>query len=261
MSHRFLLLHFGGQCPWHLWMIEQARMTAAQIEGSIEVVDVMKKPEIAARYRLFFPFMTVINDTVRLPSPIPADGLVKIAREGVVAKPTIFQAPSCEAQAEKVEPLTVENIVDSCPLCIPSREARGCRAKQVWASRLNDEVEEGVLGFVAYEGRKAVGVVEFLPALLIPYPLPEKNPTLAVITCIYSLQDGADYRGQVLGRLIDYLANQGYQTLQIIAGRRTPYPNGPVSFFLSHGFRELGEVDSVVLNEGEEELVLMAREL
>ena len=261
MSHRFLVLHFSGQCPWHSWMIEQARDAATQVDGTVEVVDVMTRPEIADRYRLFFPFMTVIDDTVRLPSPIPADGLVKIAREGVAAKPTIFQSPSPEARAEKVEPLTAENIVDTCSLCIPSSDTRGCQVKQVWASMLKDKVREGVLGLIAYEGKKAVGVVEFLPAPLVPYPLPEKEPTIAFVTCIYSLEDGLDYRGQVLDHLIDYLPNRGYKKLQVIASRRTPFPNGPTSFFLSHSFKVSGEVDSIVLEEGEEELVLMEREL
>lgn len=261
MSHRFLVLHFGGQCPWHLWMIEQAKRAATQVDGTVEVVDVMKKPEIAGRYRLFFPFMTVINDKVRLPSPIPATGLVKIAREGVAANPTILQAANPEEQAEKVEPLTVENIVDTCPLCIPSSETRGCQVKQAWASMLKDKVQEGVLGFITYEVEKAVGVVEFLPAPLVPYPLPKKESTIAFITCIYSLKDGLDYRGQVLDHLIDYLPNQGYKKLQVITGRQAPYPNGPTSFFLSHSFRVLDEVDSIVLKEGEEELVLMEKEL
>ncbi|MCL0094170.1 hypothetical protein M1O53_04235, partial [Dehalococcoidia bacterium] len=68
--------------------------------------------------------------------------------------------------------------------------------------------------------------------------------------------------GQVLDHLIvNYLPNQGYEKLQVIAGRRTPFPNGPTSFFLSHSFKVSGEVDSIVLEEGEEELVLMEREL
>lgn len=124
-----------------------------------------------------------------------------------------------------------------------------------------DKVREGVLGLTAYERGKAVGVVEFLPAHLVPYPLPEKEPTTAFILCIYSLEDGLDYRGQVLDNLIDYLPNRGYKKLQVIASRRTPFPNGPTSFFLSHSFRVSGEVDSIVLEEGEEELVQMEREL
>ncbi len=112
-----------------------------------------------------------------------------------------------------------------------------------------------------------MGVVEFLPATVIPYPLPKKEPAIAFITCIYSLSDGfdqgegPDYRGQVLDHLLGYLSKQAYRKVQVIAGRRTPYPNGPVPFFLSHGFKELTELDRVVLTVGREELVLMENDI
>lgn len=262
MSHRFLILHFGGQCPWHLWMIEQAKTAATEVGGVVEVTDVSDRPELAAHYRLFFPFMTVIDDAIRLPSPTPAERLVKIVKEGVSGKPAISQPSGPEWQANRVAPLTVENISDTCPLCIPSSQVAGCQAKQAWASTVTDNVQEGILGFVAYNGRKAVGVVEFLPATVIPYPLPKKESTIAFITCIYSLQGrGPDYRGQILDHLLGYLPKQGYKKVQVVAGRRTPYPNGPVLFFLSHGFKESAELDKVVLTVGEEELVLMEKDI
>jgi hypothetical protein len=270
MSHEFLVLHFGGQCPWHLWVIEQAKSAATHVGGTVEVIDVTHKPEMAARYRLFFPFMTIINETVRLPSPTSASRLIGIAREGLTAQPTVLQISGPETQAEKVAPLTVENIADTFPLCVPSTESQGCIAKRAWAYMLKDKVRKGILGFIAYDEQgKAVSAVEFLPANLIPYPLPEKDPSLAVITCIYSPPNGlgtdqaggSDYRSQVLKHLMEYLSAHGYGKLQVIAGRRTPYPNGPVPSFIAHGFRELGEIDRVVLTEGAEELVLMEKEL
>ncbi|MBU2611081.1 MAG: hypothetical protein KJ606_09090 [Chloroflexi bacterium] len=250
-------------------MIEQARKAIIEVGGVVEVTDISDKPELAAHYRLFFPFMTVIDDIIRLSSPIPAERLVKVVREGVATEPAIFQLSGPELKAEMIEPLTIENMGDTCPLCIPSSEATGCQAKQVWASMVKDEVQEGLLGFIAYDGGKAVGVVEFLPATVIPYPLPKKDSTIAFITCIYSPSDGfgtdqggeADYRGQVLDHLLDYLPRQGYKKVQVIAGRRTPYPNGPVPFFLSHGFNELSELDKVVLTVGEDELVLMEKDI
>lgn len=267
--HRFLVLHFGGQCPWHLWAIEQVREAADRVGGSVEVVDVMDKPEMAERYRLFFPFMTIIDDTIRLPSPTVAGELVKIVGEGATTKPTVPQPLGPEARAGRIELLTAGNIGDTCPLCVPDSEARGCQAKRFWAARIEGQVPEGILGFISYEGGRAVGVVEYLPSPLVPYPLPEKDPTIAFITCIYSPSnglgtdqgEGPDYRGQVLDRLLEDLPGQGYKKLQVIAGRRTPYPNGPVPFFLERGFRELGELDRVILKIGEEEIVLMELDL
>lgn len=267
MNHRFLVLHFGGQCPWHVWAIEQVRRAAAQVGGVVQVMNVSDRPELAARYRLFFPFMTIVDETLRLPSPTTADQLVGLVRDGVTTHPAVFQPSGPELQAERVEPLTVENIGDTCPLCVPSSQAAGCQAKQRWAAMIKDKVQQGTLGFIAYQGAQAVGVVEYLPATAIPYPLPNKESTIAFITCIYSPSDGfgtdqgggPDYRGQVLHHLLGYLPALGYEKVQVIAGRRTPYPNGPTSFFLSHGFKELSELDKVILKVGEDELVLMER--
>jgi hypothetical protein len=269
MSHTFLVFHFGGQCPWHLWMIEQVRKAATEVGGIVEVTDVSDKPELAARYRLFFPFMTVIDDVIRLPSPTPAERLVSIVKEGVSGKPTKFQPSGPEKSVKRVVPLTAENISDTCPLCIPSNQVAGRQAKQAWASVIREKARGGILGFAAYKGRRAVGIVEFLPITVIPYPLPKKESTIYFITCIYSLSDNLgtdqgekpDYRGQVLNHLLGYLRTQGCTKVQVIAGCRTPFPNGPIQFFLSHGFKELIELDKVVLAEGREELVLMEKEI
>lgn len=258
---RFLVLHFGAQCPWHLWVIEEVRRAADQARGTCEVIDVLKQPEYAARYRLFCPFMILINESIRLSSPMSANDLVKIAREGIVAKPTILQTMGPEAQAEKVEPLTIENMADTCVICNRGRDSLEYQAKLTWLSQIKEGVPNGIVGFIAYEKKKAVSFIEFLPSPLIPYPLPVKNAKLAVINCLYPLEDGPDYRSQVLRRLIDYLPLQGYTSLQVIAGRRTLTPNGPVAFFLPHGFKEVMEVDKLILKRGVEELVLMEKPL
>jgi hypothetical protein len=149
-------------------MIEQARQAAAEVGGTVKVTDISDKPELAAHYRLFFPFMTVIDDAIRLPSPTPADRLIMIVKEGVSSEPTVSQHSGRELRAGQVVPLTVDNIRDTCPLCIPSNQVAGCQAKQAWASIVRARVCDGILGFVAYKGRRAVGVVEFLPAAAVP---------------------------------------------------------------------------------------------
>jgi hypothetical protein len=122
-------------------------------------------------------------------------------------------------------------------------------------------VPGGLLGFVAYQGGRAVGVVEFLPAPLVPYPLPEKDPRVAWITCLYGREDGPDFRGHLLEHLLRYLQGSDFRTLQVVAGRCLPYPNGPEPVFRQHGFETAGELDRVVLREGEDTLVLLRRDL
>ncbi len=259
--HSYRMLHFGDQCPWRQWVVEQAKEAAQKTVGAVEVLDISDHPKIARHYRLFFPFMTVIDEKYYIPSPTPAEQLVKIAQGGITLEPLVIRPSAPEAHAEMVVPLTAENIGDTCCLCIPPELTAGCRAKQAWAHKVADKASQGILGFAAYQGRNVVGVVEYLTSIVIPYPLPEKDPTLAFITCVYSNEDqgAADYRGQVLDRLLEYLPSQGFRKVQVIAGQRTAYPNGPTPFFVTRGFEEVKTLGAIVLGDGEEELVLMEK--
>ncbi|MFX1251872.1 MAG: hypothetical protein ACFFCZ_09710 [Promethearchaeota archaeon] len=266
MSHElrkiyFLFLHNGGQCPWHLWMMDQVNEAANTLNGTVRIVDITQEPEIATRYRVFSPLMTVINHKLRIPAPISANELVKIATEGVTENQTISKPIKPPGTAKKVSPLTVENIIDTCQLCNYDT-VQAHKAKQEWADRTKRTLQDEFLGFTAYEGKQLVGVVEFLPASVVPYPLPDKSPTIAFITCVYSIEESKlDYRGQVLEHLIEYLKAQDYKKVQVIAGRRTAYPNGPVSLFFRNGFKEVTEIDSIILKTRKEELVLMEKGL
>lgn len=199
MTHHLLVLDFGAQCPWQPWIVDQARRAAEQLGGTVRVADVTQQPDLAARYRLFFPFMTVVDGTICLPSPTPAEELVRIAAEGLAMAPATPTTWGSEARAETVLPLTGDNIADTCHLCIRPDELRGCGARAVWAVSMAHQVPDGILGFAAYHKGQAVGVVEFLPAPLVPYPLADRASDVAFITCLYSTQHGPDYRGQVRG--------------------------------------------------------------
>ena len=51
MTHHLLVLHFGAQCPWQPWVVEQARRAAEQLGGTVRVANVARQPEVAARSR------------------------------------------------------------------------------------------------------------------------------------------------------------------------------------------------------------------
>jgi hypothetical protein len=260
MTH-LRILHFGYQCPWLVWAIEQTLRAAEQLSSTIDILDVTHHPDLASRYRLFFPFMVLIDDKFRLPSPTPAWELVQIAK-GVLAAPRSAPViPRPQARADKFLPLTIQNIAETCSLCMPPYEAQGCQTKISWAIDMSSRIPDGILGITAYQGDQIVGVAEFLPAPVIPYPLPEKSPQTAFITCLYGADDGPDYRGHVLEHLIQNVREFGYQELQVIAGVQMPYPNGPESFFLQYGFERVVELDRVTLSEGKDQLVLLRQKL
>jgi len=259
MVHHFLVLHFGVQCPWQPWVAEQARKAAKCLSGRADVVDVTRRLDLATRYHLFFPFITIIDEIIRLPSPTRAEELAQIAVEGFIPPPLTPVLHQPEARAVSVMSLTATNIVNTCRLCIPPEEGRGCLSKVAWVTRITRRVPGNVIGFIAYHNDQVVGAVEFLPTALVPYPLPEKAPEIAFITCLYSLENGSDYRGQVLESLVEYLQETACREVQVITGKRTPYPNGPEDFFAQFGFQTVCGLGNVTLREGEDELILLRK--
>jgi hypothetical protein len=153
--------------------------------------------------------------------------------------------------------LTPNNIEVACTFCMADTEAQAIQSKRQWALRYG----EAVLGYLAYEGESMVGGIEFLCASRVPFPLPDRQPTTAFITCLYSTEDAQDYRAQLLEYLLTQLSGSSYQRVQVVAGRHLAYPNGPEPIFSAQGFREVAILDRVVLNEGEDTLVLMERRL
>jgi hypothetical protein len=227
----------------------------------VEVLDVSGRPDLAERYRIFTPFLTLINGVLRVPAPTPAAELVRIAKEGMTPGPLEPLHLQEKGQAEAVVPLTVSNLKETCRLCVPDPEDIGIREKTAWGAGIAKRLPGDNLGFCAWQAGRVVGAVEYLPSELVPYPLPRKGAEIAFITCLYSLEDGPDYRQQVLERLLEYLAGTGYREVQVITGKHTPYPNGPQAFFSPYGFIRMAELGKIALREGEDEIFLMSRDL
>jgi hypothetical protein len=261
MSHHFLLLHFGVQCPWQPWVAEQVREAAKRLNGSVQVVDVSGRPELAERHQLFTPFLTLINGVLRVTAPTPAAELVRIAKEGIRPGPFEPVHPQEVGVADAVLPLTASNLKEACGLCVPDPTGSGIQEKTAWGVGILKRLPGEQLGFCAWQGGRVVGAVECLPSELIPYPLPRTEAEIAFITCLYSFEDGLDYRGQVLERLLEYLAGTAYREVQVIAGKYTPYPNGPEAFFSPYGFIRTAELGKIALREGEDEISLLRRDL
>ncbi len=261
MSHRIQVLHFGGQCPWHQWVIEQGRQAARELGAEFLVRDVTHHPELAEKHRMFFPFMTVIDDCQRIPSPVLAAELVAMVEQPSNQEPAPAMPYGTTVGEAAIKALTPATVPATIPLCIRGVQPIAARQKVRWAQQMMARYRDSLLGFLACQGQEARGAVEFLPANLVPYPLPQKDPSIAFITCIYPTQRDVDHKSPVLAKLIQYLWEAGYARLQVVAGRWTHYPNGPASFFRQHGFFERGELDRITLTEGTEELLLMELDL
>lgn len=260
IAKTFLVLHLAGQCPWVPWVVEQARQAAAETGATVEVADVATQPQLAHSHGLFFPFMTVIDGQVRVPAPTPATALIRRAdaagRMPAGSSPALpdIVPPAVGDEPARVIPLTAVNIADGCALC-GSPGSSGCQLKAAWAGSAAMSLPDHGLGFIAYVGDRPVAAVEVLPAMAVPYPLPDAGDGDAFITCLYPTQ-APDYRGLVLGRLLAELRRSGCRRALVVAGRRTPFPNGPLPFLAEHGFREVCGLATEQLTDGTEELVL-----
>jgi hypothetical protein len=260
-KHSFLFLYFGGQCPWHLWAKKQAEKAARKLGGNFVEKEITDNPGLAQKYRMFFPFMTVIDGKIRVPSPVKAETLIEMTKNPKQSKPPTPVKWGRKTKCLLIESLTPRNIKLCVPLCIAKTRPIGDRAKRNWADNIVLKTESPSLGFIAFEEEKARGAVEYLPSKLVPYPLPRKSRSIAFITCIYPTEPDFDYKSDLLHKLLFHLKEQDYRQVQVVAGENIPFPNGPASFFEKHGFVQLKKLDRINLIEGEETLILMKKDL
>ncbi|MBN1859425.1 hypothetical protein JW848_09500 [Candidatus Bipolaricaulota bacterium] len=257
MEHSLVVLHSGLQCPWHDWVVAQSREAADRLQVGLEVIDIWRDREAAEHHRMFCPFLVIIDGTLRLSSPFSAGQIEALARSGAPRTQT-ESIPSRERGVpERIVPLTPNNLMDSAHICGCRSGCREMVAKQDWYLRVAEETGSETIGLIGYHEQQAVCHAEFLPASLSPYPVPDKSSQTAMIQCLYNLEQGPDYRDALLRSTVDHLIGRGYRRIHVVVGRRSPAPNGPVSAYAEAGFREVAEVDRLLLGRGWETLVLM----
>ena len=255
-------IYFGGQCPWKEWMIEQIISSTEILGIKYELIDLMEYPEYAEKYELFFPFTTIFDNSLKIPSPISAGEIIKITKDGYNIQTRISSNTRKKGKAEKISTLTIENIQDSCLICNASINPGYCFSKTNWALKINQLVPNNILGFISYNNEETAAVVEFLPSILVPYPIPKKEKSNLFITCIYSsFFQGPDYRGEILEKATEYLSENNFDRISVISGVNGAFPNGPKDFFIDYGFSVKKELGEVYLKEGIDNLIFMEKKI
>jgi len=257
MAHSLVVLHSGLQCPWHGWVVFQAKEAAERLQATFDVIDIWSDREASEHYRVFCPFLVVMDESVRLSSPFSADEIEAFARSGVPQAEAEPVAPREDGVPDEIVPLTPSNLMDSARVCGCQAGCREMVAKQDWYLRLAEETGSETIGLIGYRENEAVCHAEFFPASLSPFPLPDESPQTAVIHCLYNLEEGPDFRTALLRSVVDHLTGRGYRRILAVTGRTSPAPNGPAASYANIGFREVAEVDRLLLKRGWETLVLM----
>lgn len=243
-------LHFGYQCPGSA--LESGAREAAEILGlSFSVADVGKEPELARKFRLFFPG-AIVQDDLMLVYPGSGSQLAECIRNrGPLPGKQEYRQPP-EADPDRVEILSLDNVSDIRGLCIPTELSHLWCEKMLWLKSFN----LSCLGLIAYQGDRPVAIMEALPRQLVPYPLPLFRGLF--ITCLYGRYDEEkDYRRGLIRAGLPLLKKRGCSALGIVAGRDTPYPNGPVQMLVRAGFGQVQSLGMVTLLHRREEQVFM----
>lgn len=247
-------IYFGCQCPG--MAMDAGGREAANILGlKYTVSDAAKNPDLARAHEMFFPGILVCGD-LKLVYPGSGAQLAESIRIGgpIPGRQEYRQLP--EKNPDRVEILGPHNLGDIHGLCIPKDLAPHWCMKENWLKAF----ALPCLGVIAYHRGQPVAVMETLPRERVPYPLPEYQGLF--VTCLYGRYDSTtDYRRGLIEAGLPLLKRQGYSSIGIVAGRDTPYPNGPVDMLAQAGFQVQKTLGKVILRHRWEEQVFMAKTL
>ncbi len=235
-SSEVLYLHYGAQCPGYRYMGSGARGLADALERTCRQIDVQVNPEHAARYRMFFPGMVVV-DEFQLVYPGTVQQMLESYRSLGPISGELDWRESPAGGVGEVVPLAAERAEEAAGICLGDVSSLGVSDKKDWLFRQEETLREGVCGFIGRSFGQPVGGVEFVLESRVPYPIPERREGWVFLTCLYSSSaSDLDYRLAMLRALVEGVRDLGYRGISAVSGEETPYPNGPRGTFEEAGF-------------------------
>jgi len=247
--------YFDDQCPWNQLGLLQARSAARVLGLKLTELNLI---EASSDYSVFFPF-SLVHGNFRIAGPVPSSFIVEIVtgmRKVVQQNETVAKPPG---KCDRLRPYSRESLRDACNICT-NWTGRGTEEKINWYRRFRDE--DKIFGFVSYVNERPVALCEMIPSSFSPYSIPKDNST-AFITCVYNSPDEPfDFRGELIDEVIAESRRRKYKRIEVLSGIRSPFPNGPASFFESKGF--FGDeqlLDSVIMLSGRDEITLFTKDL
>lgn len=224
---------WGYQCSLHGQMIRLLNRYRDRLE--ITCLDVSKVSGLARQMGMFFPMLTVVQETRRYFSPLREAFLDALCRGELPEERPYRLKLGTKEVAGSLALLTKDNfqVAETCTgrLC-----KTDCMEKITWLQELG----QTVYGCVNLAGTRPLGGVEFLPSLLVPNAVP-KGRDIAFLTCVYLSEAVWDYKSPPLRRLEAYLART-YRVVELISDEKGTFPNGDLAFFLRNGYKDQGVV-------------------
>lgn len=234
--------YWADQCPHNSKMKEILERLSNDKEYTVNMFDISNDYNTARKLNIFSPTVTVFNNNIRLHGPISEESIKKIAKNEIIPKPSAYRINIGNNIIEgELRNITDKSIFDTCKLCAPSLENPYCSGKSKWIKDTMIKFNIPHLGKLHYLNNKCVGGAEFVPSIIVPYPIPRADDT-AFLTCSFLSSESADYKRFPLQKLEEELPEFGYKTIIAIASEDSCFPNGPLSWFLDRNYMDLGEL-------------------
>ncbi|MDF2988426.1 MAG: hypothetical protein K0R50_3936 [Eubacterium sp.] len=226
--------YWNYQCPINYETIMLLREVQADFE--INLYDISIEPQLAIDNNIYFPFLTVFNDTIRWRSPLNKS-IIKQVKNGekIIEKPYIIKHSENKFIGEIVE-LNDSNICLISGRCTLNNSLPGCSKKQKFLSDINNSF----YGYLHLDNGKVVGGAEYVPSLQVPYNIPKDEKT-AFLTCIYHSSNDFDYKAYPLEKL-EIKLSERYDNLITISDELGTFPNGTLEWFLKRGYVDNGVI-------------------
>lgn len=231
--------YWGEQCPHNCKMRMLLEKYSNYKECKISFFDISGKQALAKKLNIFSPNMMIINDNIRWHGPISCNVVESILSGTIPEGKPYYVEMSNDVVKGDIKDLTESTVKDTCMLCASSKKNSYCGDKSKWILEIRDEFNLPHLGKLHYLKGECIGGAEFVPSKIVPYPIPRAED-LAFLTCSFGTSEKGDFKSYPLQKLEEDLIKLGYKSIIAIVSEDTPFPNGPLQWFIAKGFEDLG---------------------
>ncbi|MEW5748215.1 MAG: hypothetical protein AB1793_05435 [Candidatus Thermoplasmatota archaeon] len=232
--------YFGNQCPHNGYLLARVKTVAWRESVTLHLHDVTGDDALCAQYRVFSPQMLIVNDRHRLHGPFSSERVVALLDDEDTGPVPFAVRQGGDVVRGDLVPLTPDSALSTCHTCAGSPDPGLCRGKAEWVAQMIGDSGLPHLGYLHMAEGRCVGGAEFLPSRLVPYPIPEKGPKDAFLTCVYASDEAHDYKAHPTERLLSELGPLGFDTVSVAASTDGVFPNGPAAWFGRFGFEDRG---------------------
>jgi len=232
--------YFGNQCPHNCYLLARVKTIAWQEHVPLNLYDLTEDPSMAERYRIFSPNLLIVNDKYRLHGPFTKERVhAMLDYEDLEPSKHVVKQSDNVVRGDLVA-IAPDSVLQTSTACAGTDDSGLCRGKAEWVR--DTLLRSGLkhLGYIHRLDRKCVGGAEFLPSLVVPYPVPDKREDNAFLICSYMSDEKRDYKTHPLEALERDLGQWGFDTLSVAASSGVVFPNGPSEWFVKKGFMDKG---------------------